>query len=124
MYHSGSTQSVPNALPGGSEIGRIQNSRVFQSSGTPAVWLYVQPATSMVGTATRPSSHTGGNRRMQRFFSTRHGLPGERSSEPAMRDPARANMMPIDGKRIGSQAHPNTWYVMIRISARARRESM
>jgi hypothetical protein len=32
--------------------------------------------------------------------------------------------MPIDGKRIGSHAHPNTWYVITLIKASARRESM
>src|SRR5450631_18233 len=109
MYHSGVTQSSPSLLPGGSEIGTIQNSMVCQLRGTPEIWLCVQPAISMTGTATRPNNHTGGNRRMPRFFSTRHGLPGERSSELAIKDPARANMTPIDGNRIGSQAHPKKW---------------
>src|SRR5665647_1738095 len=124
MYHSGVTQSSPNLLPGGSEIGTTQNSRVLQFSGTPAVWLCVQPATSMVGTATRPNSHIGDNRLMLRSFNTRQGLPGERSSELAMTDPARANMMPIAGNMIGSHLPPNTWYVITKINARDSRESM
>ena len=32
-----------------------------------------------------------------------------RSSEAATSPPARANMMPIEGKTSGSQAQPSTW---------------
>ena len=109
MYHSGSTQSSPSALPGGSEIGSTHSSSVRRCSGDPASAVCVQPARSMTGTTTRPKSHTGGSSRVVRLRSTRHGLPGERSSDPATREPARANMMPIDGKSSGSQAHPNAW---------------
>src|ERR1019366_3518053 len=109
MYQSGSTQSAPRALLMGVEIGTTQNSRALQSSGSPAMTVRGQPATTMTVTTTAPRSHAGGSSRMLRFFSTRHGLPGERSRELAIRDPARANMMPTDGNRIGSHAHPKKW---------------
>ncbi len=109
MYHNGTTKSSPHALPGGSEIGKIQSRSVRQCNGEPATSLYVQPCQIMIGTTTTPINHSGGSKRRVRLANTRHGRPGERSSEAATNEPASANMIPIEGKSAGSQTQPKMW---------------
>jgi hypothetical protein len=106
-YQSGSHASIPASLPGGSPTGRIQNARPGRVNGCSPETSRRQPATSMTGTTTRPSSHIGGSSRRSREVTT---FPAARlSSEPAVSEPARANMMPIAGSAMDSQGQPKRW---------------
>src|SRR3954453_16545952 len=95
MYQSGSQTSMPLSLPGGSPSGSSQNaSRAGLNGCSPSVSA-AQPAASMAGTAISPTSPSGGSSRRSREVTT---LPAARlSSEAAVSDPAKANMMPMAG---------------------------
>lgn len=65
-----------------------------------------QPATNIMTSTTALNAHSGGSRRRIRPRIT---LIAGRLSERAIREPASANITPMEGKRTDSQAQPNRW---------------
>ena len=82
------------------------------------------PCHSMRGTITRPSAHRDGTSRRVRLVMNAHGWCGDRSIDAAARDPASANMIPMEGKTKVSHTQPKAWFSTTRTSAAARRTSM
>ncbi len=67
----------------------------------------LQPNTSINGTITTASTHSGGSNRTMRLPTTSTG--GCRSIERAINDPPTANMTPIAGNTMLSQGQPTVW---------------
>lgn len=79
-----------------------------------------QPSRKTTGTTTARNAHIGGSSRRSLLRTTLHaGLASDR----AISEPARANMTPMEGKRMVSQAQPKRWKTTTRTSATARSRS-
>src|SRR5690349_13990770 len=103
MYQSGSAKAAPHSLYGGSEMGRTQYASVPRSAGECRT---AHPRQSMRGTITRPSAQRDGTSRRVRLAMNAHGWCGDRSIDAAARDPASANMIPMEGKTKVSHTQP------------------
>lgn len=99
MYQSGAMICSAQAVPGGSASGRIHSGIRCQECGR-------QPWSSIRTVTAAENSQKGTSSRRSRPRTTDSA---GRCRECAARDPARANMMPMDGKTRVSQAQPKVW---------------